>query len=111
MTNGLTQVLDDREFTYLYGSGRVAQYDATGVQYFLGDALGSVRQIVNTSGEVLLARSYEPYGDPLSSQGEGSSIFQFTGEVRDATGLTYLKARYLDSGTGRYIQIVSLDRE
>ena len=53
---GLTQVLDDGTFTYLYGNGRVAQYDATGAQYFLGDALGSVRQIVDSSGEVLLAR-------------------------------------------------------
>ena len=108
---GLTQVLDDGEFTYLYSSGRVAQYGATGVQYFLGDALGSVRQLVDSSGEVLLARSYEPYGEVLGSAGEGDSSYGFTGEVRDATGLTYLRARYLDSGTGRYIRIVSLDRE
>ena len=102
---GLTQVLDDGAFTYLYGNGRVAQYDATGAQYFLGDTLGSVRQMVDSSGEMLLAQSYEPYGDILSKQGEGSSIFQFTGEVRDVTGLTYLRARYLDSRTGRFIQV------
>ena len=44
---GLTQVLADGTETYLYGNGRIAQYDSE-AQYFLGDALGSVRQLVNT---------------------------------------------------------------
>ncbi len=33
---GLTQVLDDGTNTYLYGNGRIAQYGASGVEYFLG---------------------------------------------------------------------------
>jgi RHS repeat-associated protein len=102
---GLTRVLDNGSFTYLYGNSRIAQYGATGAQDFLGDALGSARQLVDSSGKVLLSQSYEPYGDTLSKQGEGVSIYQFTGEVRDATGLTYLRARYPDSGTGRFIQV------
>jgi YD repeat-containing protein len=59
----LTQVLSDGTDTYLYGNGRIAQYDASGAQYFLGDApstglragLGSVRQLVDANGDVLLA--------------------------------------------------------
>ena len=100
---GLTQVLDDGEFTYLYGNGRIAQSDAAGVQYFLGDALGSVRQIVDSSGEVLLARSYEPYGEVLASAGEGNSSYGFTGEMQDATGLVYLRARYYAPRNGRFL--------
>jgi YD repeat-containing protein len=44
---GLTQVLQDGTNTYLYGVSRIAQYDASSPQYFLGDALGSVRQLVD----------------------------------------------------------------
>jgi hypothetical protein len=51
---GLTQVLQDRTNTYLYGAGRIAQYGANGPEYYLGDALGSVRQLVDASGDVTL---------------------------------------------------------
>jgi YD repeat-containing protein len=34
---GLTQVLSDGTDTYLYGNGRIAQYDASGTQHFQGD--------------------------------------------------------------------------
>jgi hypothetical protein len=79
---GLTQVLSDGTDTYLYGNGRIAQYDASGAQYFLGDALGSVRQLVDVGGEVLLAQSYQPYGEVLASAGEEESSYGFTAEMR-----------------------------
>jgi hypothetical protein len=41
---GLIQVLADGTNTYLYGNTRLAQEGAQGRDYFLGDALGSVRQ-------------------------------------------------------------------
>ena len=103
LTAGLTQVLDDGEFTYLYGNGRVAQYDATGVQYFLGDALGSVRQLVDANGDVTLAKDYEPYGEALTSAGSGATSYGYSGEMTDATGLIYLRARYLDTSQGRFL--------
>ncbi len=45
---GLTQVVDDGTNTYLYGNGRIAQVDST-TEYFLGDALGSVRQLADSA--------------------------------------------------------------
>ncbi|MEW5873380.1 MAG: hypothetical protein AB1894_29235 [Chloroflexota bacterium] len=44
---GLTQVLADNNYAYLYGLGRIAQQGASSTGYFLGDALGSVRQWVD----------------------------------------------------------------
>ena len=44
---GLTQVLQDGTNTYLYGAGRIAQYGANVPEYYLGDALGSVRQMAD----------------------------------------------------------------
>ena len=77
---GLTQVLQDGTNTYLYGAGRVAQYGANGPEYYLGDALGSVRQMVDANGDVTLGRMYKPYGGVLSSTGSGATSYGFTNE-------------------------------
>jgi RHS repeat-associated protein len=99
---GLTQVLADGANTYLYGLTRIGEEQTGGWQYHLGDALGSVRQLTNPAAAVTLARSYEPFGDTLTSAGAGATSFQFTGEQRDGTGLTYLRARYYATTTGRF---------
>jgi hypothetical protein len=64
---GLTQVLQDRTNTYLYGAGRVAQYGENGPEYYLGDALGSVRQMVDANGDVTMGMMYKPYGGVSST--------------------------------------------
>lgn len=100
---GLTQVLDDGTNTYLYGAGRIAQVNTNGTEYFLGDALGSVRQMTDAAGAVTLAKAYDPYGVALQSIGNGSTNYGFTGEMSDSTGLLYLWARYYAADTGRFI--------
>ena len=99
----LTQVLQDGTNTYVYGVDRIAQISGTTPEYFLTDSLGSVRQLADSTGAVILTKSYAPYGETISSAGGGVSIYQFTGEAHDASGLTYLRARYLDSNVGRFI--------
>ena len=101
---GLTQILDDGANTYLYGAGRIAQVNATGTEYFLGDALGSVRQMTDASGAVTLAKAYDPYGQAVQSSGTGSSRYGFTGEQYDeSTGMVYLRARYYAPSVGRFL--------
>ncbi len=102
LNTGLTQVLSDGTNTYLYGNGRISQH-ATQTEYFLSDALGSVRQLADSAGAVTLTQSYAPYGETVSSVGTSQTSYAFTGEIHDANGLTYLRARYMDSGTGRFI--------
>jgi RHS repeat-associated protein len=103
IASGLTQVLADDEHTYLYGVGRMAQYGATGAEYFLGDALGSVRQLADADGQVSLAQSYKPYGETLSSSGEGATSYGFTGEWVDESGLVFLRSRYYSPAQGRFL--------
>ena len=67
------------------------------------DALGSVRQIVDANGNVTLAKSYEPYGTVLTSNGTASSIFAYAGEQIDTTGLIYLRARYMNPKLGIFL--------
>lgn len=99
---GLTQVLDDGTNTYLYGVDRIAQVDGANTNYFLGDALGSVRQLADENAEITLGESYDPYGNVISSVGDGQSVYGYTGEIADQTGLTYLRARYYVSADGRF---------
>jgi hypothetical protein len=51
LNTGLTQVLSDGTDTYLYGLTRIGEED-TAWDYYLGDALGSVRQLTDGSGDV-----------------------------------------------------------
>ena len=102
LSTGLTQVLEDGNNTYLYGLERVAQIHGGGYDYFLGDALGSVRQLADASGAVTLTHAYEPYGSPAAVAGTGTSVYGFTGEQQDATGLVYLRARYYAPNAGRF---------
>jgi RHS repeat-associated protein len=94
LNNSLTQVLSDGTNHYLYGMGRIAQQAPNGLQYFLPDALGSVRQLTDAAGAPILAQSFDPYGGLLSSQGSATTSYGFTGEWGDTSGLTYLRARY-----------------
>ncbi len=101
---GLTQVIDDGTNTYLYGMSRIAQYDASGPQYFLGDALGSVRQIADADGNLTLGRRYKPYGEVLVAAGDGVTSYGFTGEWTDGSmGDVYLRARWYAPSQGRFL--------
>ena len=76
-------------------------------EYFLNDALGSVRQLTNQSGAITYAKAYDPYGVVTSTSGTSSTAYGFTGEQTDASGLTYLRARYYASDTGRFLTRVT----
>lgn len=97
-------MLSDGTNAYFYGVGRVGEEQPGGWQYYLGDALGSVRQLADGASEVQLAGAYEPFGSELVSAGGAMSIYGFTGEQGDETGLVYLRARYLDPVSGRFNQ-------
>ena len=74
--------------------------------YFLGDALGSVRAVVQDSEDapVMMTRDYAPYGEVLAGQGTNPTPYGFTGEMFDAqTGLVFLRARYYNPMDGRFI--------
>ena len=62
------------KYLYAFGTRPLAQ-NTTVWEYLLPDALGSVRQIADANGNVTLAKSYEPYGTVLTSNGTASSIF------------------------------------
>ena len=101
--SGLTQVLSDGATAYLYGQGRTGEEGPAGWSYHLADGLGSARQLAGPVGAIARTQSFAPFGALLSATGEGSSAFGFAGEQGDPSGLVYLRARYYDPGTGRFL--------
>jgi RHS repeat-associated protein len=98
---GVPELLSDGESLYLIG------YDTLGWQtdddwtFVLPDALGSVRQETGATGAMTAVREWSPYGEELGGAQAGLG---FTGEWFDANvGLTYLRARWYQPGTGTFI--------
>ncbi len=103
LASDLPQVLDDGTNSYTYGIDRISQTTGADTEYFLGDALGSVRQLADTTGAVTLAKNYDPFGNMETSAGSGSSMFGYTGEQTDPTGMVYLRARYYNPAMGEFM--------
>jgi RHS repeat-associated protein len=102
---GLTQVLNDGTNTYIYGIGRIAQVNTSTLitDYFMTDALGSVRQLTDAQGEITLANAYDPYGSLAQNVGGAQTSYGFTGEFTDPSGMVYLRARYYMPNDGRFL--------
>ena len=67
------------------------------------DGLGSVRQLVDNTGQIATNYAYDPFGVPLSENAVYNP-FRFTGEGWDAeVELLYLRARYYQPEVGRFI--------
>lgn len=93
--------------TYAYGLGRISQHDlleSTTQEYFLGDALGSVRQMTDQAGALTFTQSYDPYGVVTFTGGESQTEYGFTSEQYSVeTQLLYLRARYYNPLDGRFM--------
>ena len=106
----LPQVLMDSGNAYIYTSG-VAPAEqvnlATGsVTYLVTDSLGSVRGVVNSSGTLTVATSYDAWGNPETTGGlTVSTPFGYAGGYTDPTGLVYLVNRYYDPQVGQFISV------
>jgi len=96
--------------TYLQGA-RGSEYrrnDSTdAVRWYLYDGLGSVLGEVDGNGNVTASRKYDVYGGVRASTGTGTSAHKFVGSLghpsEDATELVYMRARYCDPVTGRFV--------
>ena len=72
--------------------------------YLEADGLGSVTSLSNSAGSLAQTYGYDSFGKQLSSTGSLTNPFQYTGRELDTeTGLYYMRARYLDPATGRFL--------
>jgi len=74
--------------------------------YYLKDHLGSIRVVVNETGDIVSSDDYDPWGMILDGRSTSDAYlyakYKFTGKERDIeTGYDYFGARYYDSRIGR----------
>jgi RHS repeat-associated protein len=98
-----------KSMRYLHGPAVdqiLAQEDAVGtVLWDLTDHLGSVRDLVNSQGQIVNHLKYDSYGNVVSQSNPAASTrYRYTGREFDAeTGLQYNRARYYDAAIGRFV--------
>jgi RHS repeat-associated protein len=81
--------------------------------YYGLDATGSVRFLMNDSGQITDQYTRDAFGNLLSSSGVGTvNSIGLDGEYAEPeTGLVYLRARWYDPTTGRFLQMDSFEGE
>jgi RHS repeat-associated protein len=96
---------------YVYGPrGPLYQVQNTGVSwvtnYFVPDATGSIRLVLDDSGQITDALDYDGFGNILRRTGTTDLAMGWQGEYRDNdTGLIYLRARWYNPDLGRFVQM------
>jgi RHS repeat-associated protein len=71
----------------------------------LTDHLGTVRDVINSQGQVRNHLAYDAFGKVVSETNAAVDfLFGYTGRERDEeTGLHYYRARYYDPAVGRFV--------
>jgi len=110
---GLPQVFEESvngvlQRTYTYGLQRISEnqvIQGTWTPSFYGyDGMGSVRQLTSLAGGITDSYNYDAFGNLLSSPGPTPNNYLYRGEQYDSDlGLYYLRARYYNPQTGRFL--------
>ena len=90
-------------------AGGLSVISATGgdaeISYFVTDGQGNIRAII-AGGAVIDTYRYDAYGSLIEKTGDSDNDLLYNGEQYSAaTGLYYLRARYMDPSTGRFISM------
>ncbi len=78
------------------------------IRDYVPDPLGSTRALLNSSQTITDTWSYWPYGEVQASSGSSTTPFTFVGSLgyhKDATGLTYVRARVYHLSSGQWMTI------
>ena len=106
LTNVLAEIDENgtAKCVYTIGADLVSQERDGRTSFYLYDGHGSVVGLANESGVVTDTYSYDAFGNLIESTGTTANNYRYCGEQFDeTTGLYYLRARYMDTSTGRFI--------
>jgi RHS repeat-associated protein len=82
----------------------LAMVRSSATSYYHADGLGSVTSLSNAAGAVVQTYTYDSYGKQTASSGSLTNAFQFASREFDSeTGLYFMRARYYDPATGRFV--------
>ena len=94
---------------YVRGTNLLAQYDfnygaSDDYTYYLQNAHGDVTALLDTAGELTKSYVYDAFGVEQNIDDSDSNAFRYCGEYYDTeAGTIYLRARYYNPVTGRFI--------
>jgi RHS repeat-associated protein len=103
VNGSLPVTIDDGTRKYVYGLGLAYAVSGSTLEVYHADRLGSVRALTNGAGVVTASYRTDEFGVVTATSGASGQPFVFDGEARDATGFTYLRARYYDPVIGRFM--------
>ena len=95
-------------YKYVRGAGLLYTENATDEKtWYVKDAHGDTVQLTDGNGAVIWNYAYDAFGNQKETANSGTepyNPFRYTGEYFDAeTGFIYLRARYMNPQTGRFI--------
>ncbi len=126
----------NRTYFFYSDEGLVAEFDATGAEirnygyepdslwttnpiyqreggtyyWYRNDHQGTPQKIVDTTGRVVWAATYDSFGNVQITTEEITNNLRFSGQYYDTeTGLYYNLNRYYDPETGRYLRTDPID--
>jgi RHS repeat-associated protein len=93
---------------YTYGLQRISESqfinNVWSTSFYGYDGGGNVRQLTNSAGVVTDEYEYDAYGNSFTKQGTTPNNYLYRGEQYDSDlGLYYLRARYYNPMTGRFV--------
>ncbi len=98
--------------SYVHGYGLLMQISAADVpRYYHFDPTGHTLALTDASGAVTDRYAYTPYGETTSS-GATVNPFRFVGKfgvMDDGNGLLYMRARYFDVRSSRFLGLDSIE--
>ncbi|MCG9969970.1 hypothetical protein L9W92_18420, partial [Pelotomaculum terephthalicicum JT] len=108
INTGIPRLLAEKDDTgninsYTYAGRLLSRIDPVDTVYYHQDGLGSISVITDVYSNPLNRYTYDAFGSPRSVSESVYNTFRFTGEPYDANGLIYLRARYYNPVTGRFL--------
>ena len=92
---------------YVHGLGLISRITPSGdVRYYHYDTIGSTVALTDNGGNMTDAYTYAPFGQVLNTQGSVNNPFRYVGQfgvMEEGNGLQFMRARYYDSGVGRFV--------
>lgn len=92
---------------YVHGIGLIARVDAAGDPAYYGfDGTGHTRQLSSVGGNAINNYDYDPYGIVLRVTESIPNPFQYVGRlgvIAERNGLQFMRARYYDNKSGRFL--------
>ena len=85
---------------YTRGFELISRREGALASYYIYDGGLSVRALTNESGTVTDTLVFDAFGNETGRTGTTDNPYGFQGEEQDATGLYYLRARYMNPSTG-----------